>query len=75
MPLRLTSRYLYVYKDKFRGIVWGATNLRALSRKSGIPYGRLRWWFSDQDKDTVEFDDYRIDRLSTSMIFTKVTTR
>lgn len=71
MSKELTSRYLYIYKDKFRGILWGATNMRTLSRKSGINYGKLRYWFEQQSKDGVEFDAFRIDKLLVSMIFNK----
>jgi len=68
---RLTSRYIYVCRDMTRGHTWGATNMRTLSRKSGISYHRLRYWFNHRDKDEVEFDQYRITRLSTNMIFNK----
>ncbi len=71
MSQRLTSRQIYIYKDKLRDIIWGATNMRTLSRKSAIPYNRLRWWFYHQDKNSVEFDEYRIDRLPTSLIYNK----
>ena len=71
MGERLTSRQIYVYTDKFRGITWGATNMRTLERKSGISYNKLRYWFYTQDKDEVEFDAFRITRLQTSMIFNK----
>ncbi len=72
MAERLTSRYIYVYKNKFRGTVWGIADMRILERKSGIPYHWLRWWFGHQKKISVEFDGYRIDRLLTSMIFNKM---
>ena len=71
MSKELTSRYIFVYKDKFRGVIWGATNMRTLSRKSGINYGKLRYWFDQQSMDGVEFDAYRIDRLPVSRIFNK----
>lgn len=71
MGKELSSLFIYVYKDKFRGTIWGATNMRTLSRKSGIAYHKLRYWFHRQRKDTVEFDAYRIDRLPVSMIFNK----
>ncbi|MFC2080861.1 hypothetical protein ACFLR8_01460 [Bacteroidota bacterium] len=71
MSKELSSRYLYIYKDKSRGSIWGATNMRTLSRKSGINYGKLRYWFDQQSKDGVEFDAFRIDRLLVSLIFNK----
>ncbi len=71
MSKELTSRFLYIFRDKSRGVLWGATNMRTLSRKSRISYNRLRYWFYDQNKDGVEMDGFRIDRLPTSLIFNK----
>ena len=75
MSKELTSRYIYVYRDKFRKVTWGATNMRKLEQKSGISYGKLRYWFEQQNDgkgtDEVEFDAFRITRLSVSMIFNK----
>lgn len=71
MSKELSSRFIYIYKDKFRGTIWGATNMRTLERKSGISYHKLRYWFDHQDKISVEFDAYRIDRLQVNMIFNK----
>ena len=68
---RISSGWLYIYSDLRRGTRWAATNLRTLERKSGIPYGRLRYWFYDKNKDQVEFDLFRIERLDVDMIFTK----
>jgi len=67
----ITSRFIYIYRDKFRGSIWGATNMRVLSRKSGIPYERIRYWFSRQRKNSMEMDGFRIDKLLTSLIFNK----
>jgi len=71
MADRLTGRYVFVYKDKRRGTLWGATNMATLARKSGISYPRIRYWFDTLNKDGVEFDLYRIDRLPRDLIFTK----
>jgi len=71
MKERITSRYIYVYRDRFRKVTWGATNMRTLERKSGIAYHKLRYWFDTQDRDEMEFDAFRITRLPVSMIFNK----
>ena len=67
----LSSQFIYIYKDKFRGSIWGATNMRVLARKSGIPYERIRYWFSRQRKNFMEMDGFRIDKMPTSLIFNK----
>ncbi len=73
----LSSRYVYVYKDKFRGSIWGATNMTKLAEKSGIKRDRIRYLFDKLDREdglnrsTIEFDAFRIDRLPVSLIFNK----
>jgi hypothetical protein len=71
MAVRLTSLYVYVYRNKTRGTAWGATNMRTLSKLSGIPYNRLRYWFNSQNKDEVEYDKFSITRLQTDLIYNK----
>lgn len=69
--IRLYSRYLYIYRDKVGDFELGATDMRTFSRKTGIPYNRLRYWFVDLGLKNYDCDEFQIFRLETVMIFNR----
>lgn len=69
--IRLYSRQLYIYRDKLRGLSIGATDLVTLSVKTGIPLGRLKYWFHEKRYEYFENDEIQITVVMGQMIFNR----
>lgn len=68
--VRLTGRDLFVYYfKKLENVkVGGCTNKRILSKRTGVDYDTLMWYFTRKDRCMYENEDVIILKLYTSGI-------
>lgn len=73
MPLQtsvtLYSKDLYIVWDKTLAIGIGASNKKALVKRTGIKYGKLRYIFSTLGLTFYEDDKFIMMKIDTNMIF------